>query len=64
VESLVTRYGLPARAVFNHRKVMAVLKMDKKREKKDMRYILLRKIGQAYVESIPVKKLEQLIQQL
>lgn len=64
VENLITRYGLPARAVFSHRKVMTVLKMDKKREKKDMRYILLRKIGQAYVESIPVKKLEQIIQQL
>lgn len=64
VEEMILKYGLPARAQFDHRKVMAVLKMDKKREKKDMRYILLRKIGQACVESIPVKELEKLIQQL
>ena len=64
VADVVTRYGLPAYASYNADKVMKVLKMDKKREKKDMRYILLRKIGQGYVESIPVTALEKMIRKL
>lgn len=64
VADVVTRYGLPAYASYNADKVMKVLKMDKKREKKDMRYILLRKIGQGYVEPIPVTALEKMIRKL
>jgi len=64
VADVVARYGLPAYASYNADKVMKVLKMDKKREKKDMRYILLRKIGQGYVESIPVNALEKMIRKL
>jgi 3-dehydroquinate synthase len=44
--------------------VFEVLKMDKKRSKSSMNYILLEKIGRAVTESIPLDELEQLINQL
>ena len=59
--SILEQYGLPTYASFNARKVFDVLKMDKKREKKDINYILLDKIGKAKIQSIPLKQLQQLI---
>jgi 3-dehydroquinate synthase len=40
------------------------MKMDKKREKKEMNYVLLEKIGKGVVKAIPVNQLEEIIANL
>jgi 3-dehydroquinate synthase len=61
VVSVLEKYGLPTYASFNKQKVFDVLKMDKKREKKEMNYVLLERIGKGVVKQIELKKLEQII---
>jgi 3-dehydroquinate synthase len=61
---VVAQYGLPTYASFNKKKAIDVLKMDKKRERKEMNYILLEKIGKGVVKSIPLTQLERIIQAL
>ena len=61
VVNVLEKYGLPTYASFNKQKVFAVLKMDKKREKKEMNYVLLEKIGKGVVKQIELKRLEQII---
>lgn len=51
------QYGLPTHFAYDARKVYDILKMDKKRVKKDMNYVLLNKIGKASVHSIPLEKI-------
>ncbi|HEX7902836.1 MAG TPA: 3-dehydroquinate synthase [Chitinophagaceae bacterium] len=64
VVKLLEQYGLPTYASFDKAKAMEVLKMDKKRERKEMNYILLEKIGRGLVKSIPMKELEKIINNL
>lgn len=64
VANLLSQYGLPTFAQFNKQKVFSVMKMDKKREKKEMNYVLLEKIGKGVVKAIPVNQLEKLINEL
>jgi 3-dehydroquinate synthase len=64
VAGLILKYDLPTFADFNKQKVFDVLKMDKKRERKEMNYVLLEKIGKGVVKSIPLKQLENIIQEL
>ena len=58
------QYGLPTYASFNKQKVFDVLKMDKKRERKGINFILLEKIGKGVIKSIPLNQLEEIIQSL
>ena len=64
VVSVLEKYNLPTYASFNKQKVFDVLKMDKKRERKEMNYVLLKRIGKGVVKSIPLKQLEKIIQAL
>lgn len=64
VAALLLKYDLPTFAEFDKQKVFDVLKMDKKREKKEMNYVLLEKIGKGVVKSIPMKELESIISEL
>jgi 3-dehydroquinate synthase len=64
VVSVLKQYGLPTHMQFDRQKVFDVLKMDKKRERKEMNYVLLEKIGKGIVKSIPLKDLERLIEKL
>lgn len=64
VVKLLEQYGLPTYASFNKMKAIEVLKMDKKRERKEMNYILLEKVGKGLVKSIPVRQLESIIKKL
>jgi len=64
VVKVIGQYGLPTYASFDKKKVFSVLKMDKKRERKDIHYILLEKIGKGIVQSIPLQQLEKNIQAL
>lgn len=64
VVSLLEKYNLPTYAAFNKQKAFDVLKMDKKRERKEMNYVLLEKIGKGVVKPISLKQLEKIIQDL
>lgn len=64
VVRLLEQYQLPTYASFDKDKVFRILKMDKKRERKEMNYVLLDRIGKGVVKSISLKKLEQILQQL
>ncbi|HXD76449.1 MAG TPA: 3-dehydroquinate synthase family protein, partial [Puia sp.] len=61
VIGVLKKYGLPTHAGYDPKAVMDVLRMDKKREKESMNYVLLNKIGEAVVRVIPVAQLEQLL---
>jgi shikimate kinase / 3-dehydroquinate synthase len=64
VIAVLKKYGLPTLATFDPIEVMNVLRMDKKRVKDSMNYILLNKIGQGVVKTIPVVQLEKLLQSI
>ena len=64
VVGLLDKYGLPVHLAFDRQKVFNVLKMDKKREKAEMNYVLLEKIGKGVIRSIPVDQLETIIKGL
>lgn len=64
VIAVLKKYGLPTSAAFDPKEVMNVLRMDKKREKDSVNYILLNKIGQGVVKAIPVVQLEKLLQSI
>lgn len=64
VAKLIERYELPTTAEFDRQRVIDVMKMDKKREKSEMNYVLLDRIGKGLVRGIPVAKLENMIRRL
>ncbi|MBP6589840.1 MAG: 3-dehydroquinate synthase [Chitinophagaceae bacterium] len=64
VVNLLSKYNLPTYATFDRQKVFEVLKMDKKRERKEMNYVLLEKIGKGVVKTIPLSQLEKIITRL
>lgn len=64
VIDLLDQYGLPTHAEFDKKQAIQNLKMDKKKEKAAMNYVLLEKIGKGIVRSIPIKQLEGLINKL
>ena len=57
---LIQKYNLPTFADFNPDEVFEVLKMDKKRERKDINYILLEKIGKGVIKKIPLEHVREL----
>ena len=58
---LLEEYGLPVEMEVDKAKVFEVLKMDKKKVNTSMNYVLLNDIGNAVIKSIPLEKLEALI---
>ena len=64
IAALLLKYDLPTFADFNKQKVFDVLKMDKKRERKEMNYVMLEKIGKGVVKAIPLKQLENILEEL
>jgi 3-dehydroquinate synthase len=61
VVRLLEKYHLPTYASFDKDKAINVVKMDKKRVKKEMNYILLEKIGKGIIKTIPLKELQKII---
>jgi 3-dehydroquinate synthase len=55
------KYGLPTSMRFNVDHAMQVMQKDKKKAGAGMQYVLLKKIGQAVYETVPMKSLEKLI---
>jgi len=64
VIDLLNKYGLPTYASFNTEKVFSVLKMDKKRVRKEMNYVLLDKIGKASVVPVKLTTVERFLRNL
>ena len=58
---LLEKYGLPTFATFDKDKVFNVLKMDKKKERNEIAFILLEKIGKAVIKPIAINKLYQFL---
>jgi 3-dehydroquinate synthase len=54
---LLDQYGLPTFAEFDKEKVINVLKMDKKKTKDSINFILLEKIGKAFIKEISIQQL-------
>ena len=55
------KYGLPTSMRFNIDQAMQVMQKDKKNARAGMQYVLLKKMGQAVYETVPMKSLEKLI---
>lgn len=64
VIAVLKRYGLPTLAEFDPKEVMDVLRMDKKKVRDAMNYVMLNKIGQGVVKAIPLVELEKLVQSI
>ena len=56
---LLERYSLPVKYHFSAPHIMEVLKMDKKRNNKNIDFILLSQIGEGYIQSLPLETIEQ-----
>ena len=61
VVDVLDKYGLPTYCAFDVEKAWDILKMDKKRTAGVMNYILLDKIGQGVIRSIPLEELQSLL---
>lgn len=61
VIQLIEQYGLPANIDFEKQEVLDVMRMDKKRQRKEIHYVLLDKIGKGVIKPLSIKKLEQFI---
>jgi 3-dehydroquinate synthase len=61
VVKVLDKYGLPTYADFDVQKAWEILKMDKKRTTQSMNYVLLNKIGQGVIQSIPLDGLQSLL---
>ncbi len=64
VIELIENYGLPANIEFDKEQVLDVMRMDKKRERKEIHYVFLEKIGKGVIRPVPIKQLQQFIHQL
>jgi 3-dehydroquinate synthase len=61
VARLLLQYDLPTFAAFDKQKAFDVWTMDKKRERKEMNYVMLEKIGKGVVRPISLIQLEKII---
>jgi len=57
IVSLLGQYGLPTFVEFDKDKVINVLKMDKKKTRDSISFILLEEIGKAFIKEISIKEL-------
>jgi len=64
VAKLISQYDLPTYLEFDRKKVFDVLLMDKKREKNEINYVLLEKIGKGIIKPIPLSQLVSIISNL
>jgi 3-dehydroquinate synthase len=64
VIATLKKYGLPTLAEFDAREVMNVLRMDKKKVKDSISYVMLNKIGQGTVKVVGLTELDKLLQSI
>ena len=58
---LLKKYGLPVQLPYDDDEVLEAIRMDKKRVGDCIGFVLLRDIGQAFVDDVPMQELEALI---
>jgi len=63
VVSVLEKYNLPTYASFDKQKVFDVMKMDKKRERREINYVLLEKIGKGVIKTISLNQLAKIIEE-
>ncbi|HSC52339.1 MAG TPA: 3-dehydroquinate synthase [Phnomibacter sp.] len=56
----IEQYGLPTHANFDMQRALQNIRLDKKRLKNEVHYVLLEKIGKGIIEPIAFKQLEQI----
>ena len=61
IKLVIENYGLPTKLEFDKTRVLNVLKMDKKRERDSINYILLEKIGKGVIKQIPLTEIELIV---
>ncbi|MVT10157.1 3-dehydroquinate synthase [Chitinophaga tropicalis] len=61
---LINDYQLPVTLAFNKEEVFNIFKLDKKREKDVIHFVLLEKIGTALTKAVPITELKQLLEEL
>ncbi|HTQ64808.1 MAG TPA: 3-dehydroquinate synthase [Puia sp.] len=61
IEKLLDKYGLPTSLSFDTKKIFGILKMDKKRTRDHIHYVLLNKIGNSEVKPVKINELEKLV---
>ena len=61
VTSLLQQYGLPIDIPVDFGKVIEIMRMDKKKTRDIMHYVLLEKLGNAVIKPIPMNQLEKLL---
>lgn len=64
VISLLKKYGLPVELDIDPVKTIDMIKMDKKKVRSTMNFVLLKKIGKSMVHPMPMEELEAFIKQL
>ena len=64
VREVIQQYQLPVYGEYDMKKVLEILKMDKKRVDNSMNYILLEKIGKGVIQSIPMVQLTKILQKI
>jgi 3-dehydroquinate synthase len=61
VTNLLQQYGLPIDIPVDFGKVIEIMRMDKKKTRDIMHYVLLEKLGKAVIKPIPMPQLEKLL---
>ena len=61
LSSLLDKFRLPVRFDFDRQLILEAIGKDKKREGKSLKFVLLKKIGQAIVNEIAIQDLEDLL---
>jgi 3-dehydroquinate synthase len=61
ITNLLKKYGLPPQFEFDKEQTLKLLKVDKKKEKDSINYILLHKIGKPYIKALSFAEIENYI---
>jgi 3-dehydroquinate synthase len=58
---VLSKYGLPTWSEFDAHKAFGILRKDKKKERDNISYILLEKIGKGVIHTLPFSELEDIL---
>lgn len=64
ISKLIKKYGLPAEFEFDAEQAITLMRMDKKKIRSTMSYVLLQKTGKGIVKDLPMEQLEEMIKHL
>ena len=64
IEALLKKLKLPTRVQLDGKRLLDVVRKDKKRQGEEINFVLLQKIGKAVVEKISIKELETVVNEM